>query len=341
MNKSLYCRLAFTNIKNNKKTYVPYILTAILTVMMFYIMISLFSSKDITDPSLKTILFYAVWVIAIFAVIFLFYTNSFLIKRRKKELGVYNILGMDKRHIAKMLLVETVTVAVISVGVGIVGGVVFSKLMYFILRKILSHNIPMNFHMSFSYIFPVLGLFGIIFVMTLLYNLMQVQLANPMELLRGSNQGEKEPKTKWLLTIIGVLAIGTGYYIALTTESPIEALTLFFVAVICVIIGTYALFTAGSIVMLKILRKNKKFYYKTKHFTTISGMIYRMKQNAAGLANICILSTMVLVMVSTSVSLYAGMDNILDTRFPKDFSGKLQHNRRKHFYGESCCEGRA
>jgi len=259
-------------------------------------------------------------VIIVFAVIFLFYTNSFLIKRRKKEIGVYNILGMGKRHIARMMAVETILTAGISILGGLVFGIIFGKLMYLLLLKILHNSVDMQFSVNGTAIVQTVILFAGIFLLTYLYNILQIQLVNPVELLHGGNQGEKEPKSRWLLVIVGVAALGNGYWIALTTEAPLEALLKFFVAVVCVIIGTYALFIAGSIVVLKILRKNKAYYYNPKHFTSVSGMIYRMKQNGAGLANICVLSTMVLVMVSTTVSLYAGMEDILDSRFPRDVS---------------------
>lgn len=320
MNRSIYSKLALTNIKNNRKTYVPYILTAVLTVMMFYIMDALARNGNITDGSLKLCMQYAVAVIMIFSVIFLFYTNSFLIKRRKREIGIYNILGMGKRHIAKMLAVETVVTAVISIGGGIVMGIIFSKLMFLFLLKLLRYDIQMSFEMPMQSFVNTLILFGIIFAVTLIYNLLQIKLANPVELVRGSSQGEKEPRSKWLLAIIGVVLIGIGYTIALTVESPLAALGIFFVAVVCVILGTYAVFIAGSVAFLKMLRKNKKYYYKTKHFTSVSGMIYRMKQNAVGLANIAILSTMVLVMISTTVSLYVGMEDVLKFRFPYEVS---------------------
>ena len=259
-------------------------------------------------------------MIIVFAVIFLFYTNSFLIKRRKKEIGVYNILGMGKRHIARMMAIETILTAGISILGGLVFGIIFGKLMYLLLLKILHNSVDMQFSVNGTAIVQTVILFAGIFLLTYLYNILQIQLVNPVELLHGGNQGEKEPKSRWLLVIVGVAALGNGYWIALTTEAPLEALLKFFVAVVCVIIGTYALFIAGSIVVLKILRKNKAYYYNPKHFTSVSGMIYRMKQNGAGLANICVLSTMVLVMVSTTVSLYAGMEDILDSRFPRDVS---------------------
>lgn len=320
MNNFIYEKLAVTNLKNNRKTYVPYIFTGVLTVMMFYIIDALSRGKGITQNTLKICLQYATGVIIVFAVIFLFYTNSFLIKRRKKEIGVYNILGMGKRHIARMMAVETILTAGISILGGLVFGIIFGKLMYLLLLKILHNSVDMQFSVNGTAIVQTVILFAGIFLLTYLYNILQIQLVNPVELLHGGNQGEKEPKSRWLFVIVGVAALGNGYWIALTTEAPLEALLKFFVAVVCVIIGTYALFIAGSIVVLKILRKNKAYYYNPKHFTSVSGMIYRMKQNGAGLANICVLSTMVLVMVSTTVSLYAGMEDILDSRFPRDVS---------------------
>lgn len=321
MNSSIYTRLALTNLKNNRKTYLPYILTAALTVMMYYIINALGRSGSIPDDSaLQSCLGIASNIMVVFAVIFLFYTNSFLIKRRKKELGVYNILGMGKRHIAKMLCVETLLTGTVSIGAGLVFGLVFSRLMYLILLKIVRYDVRMSFEVSVPALMAAVGLFLIIFAMTLAYNLLQIRHAKPVELLSGGSQGEKEPKTRWLLTIFGLVMIGIGYYIALTTEAPLAALQLFFVAVVCVILGTYSLFVAGSIALLKALRRRKNFYYKPNHFTSISGMIYRMKQNGVGLANICILSTMVLVIISSTVSLYVGMEDVLSARFSREFS---------------------
>ena len=320
MSSSIYSRLALTNIRNNRRSYVPYIITAVLTVMMFYIMDALARNKSISSENLKLCLSYASVVIVVFSVIFLFYTNSFLIKRRKKEIGVYNVLGMGKRHIAKMLCIETVITAALSILPGIVFGIIFGKVMYLVLLKIIHYDIGMKFEISVTAMGDTVVLFLGIFCLTLLYNLLQIRLSDPVQLLSGSSQGEREPKTRWILTIFGVVLTGIGYYIAVTTKSPLEALQLFLIAVICVILGTYALFVAGSIALLKMLRKKKNFYYKVGNFTTVSGMIYRMKQNAVGLANICILSTMVLVMISTTVSLYAGMNDVLKYRFPNEFA---------------------
>ena len=321
MNK-VYRKLAFTNIKNNGSLYIPYIISGIVTVAMFYIMMFLNNSKGLEkiygSSYLTSIMALGVGIIAVFSYIFIFYTNSFIIKRRKKEIGVYNILGMEKRHIAKVMGIETVTVALIAIIGGIVTGMLFSKLSILLLYKILAVKETVKFEINFSTIINTLIVFGILYALTLIYNMMQIKLANPIELLRGGNVGEKEPKSKWLMAIIAVGCLAVAYYISFTTENPLKVLSLFFVAVLLVIVGTYLLFIAGSIVFLKMLRKNKKFYYNKKHFAAVSGMIYRMKQNAGGLASICILSTMVLVIIASTVSLYIGLEDELKTRYPME-----------------------
>lgn len=324
MNKGMYTKLAITNIKNNRQFYFPYLLTGIITVAMFYIMCALESNPGIQSmpgaKDLGLILRLGIGVIGIFAVIFLFYTNSFIIKRRKKELGIYNILGMEKRHIAKILSKEAFFTAIIAIGGGLVTGVLFHKLACMLLYRMIGFNGGITFSFSKKGVMITAILFAIVYLLTYIYDLFQVQLANPIELLQSGNKGEREPKTKAIMAVLGVLCLGAGYFIAITTKNPIKALTLFFVAVILVIIGTYLLFTAGSIALLKILRRNKGYYYQTKHFTSVSGMIYRMKQNAVGLANICILSTMVLVAVSTTVSLYVGIEDIMKERYPNEIT---------------------
>lgn len=319
MNKFFYPKLAATTIKKNGKVYIPYILTCIGSIAMFYIIhsISINTGLDIMNggKQLKMLLNLGKWVIGIFSVIFLLYTNSFLIKRRKKELGLYNILGMEKKHISKLMLYETLIIAVLTLVSGIAIGALLSK---FMLLKILNFDVTLKFYISKESILSTMLLFISIYAVMLLNNLRQIHLSNPVELLKGGNAGEREPKTKWILTLIGVVSLGAGYYIAVTTENPLSALNLFFIAVLLVIVGTYALFTAGSIAILKALKKNKNFYYKSRNFINVSNMIYRMKQNAVGLANICILSTAILVVLSTTVSLYIGMDDILKTRYPDD-----------------------
>ena len=323
MNNRFFPKLAASNIKKNGKAYIPYILSCVMTVAMFYIVKSLSYNPGLKNmvgsSTMMTMMSMCSVMIALFAIIFLFYTNSFLVKRRKKEFGVFNILGMEKSHIAKTMAWENFYVTLISIAGGLVIGIALDKAMFLLIAQVLNEEISLGFFISDKAIISTVVMFCIIFLLILLNSIRQIQTANPIELLTAGNAGEREPKTKWVLTILGLLSLGAGYYIALTIENPLTALVYFFFAVILVIIGTYMLFTAGSIALLKILRKNKKYYYKTKHFTSISGMIYRMKQNAVGLANICILSTAVLVMVSSTSSLMLGMQDVIATRYPDDF----------------------
>lgn len=326
----LYFKLAKTNLSNNKPFYIPYIISSIITVAMLYMMSFLSDNKGLNKimgaDSLAIIFRLGVGIIVIFSYIFLFYTNSFIIKRRKKEIGVYNILGMEKRHLSKVLFVETMYSAVISMVCGIIIGIAFSKFMLMVLYGIIGIHETVEFFVNIHGIILCIVSFGILFLLTFLYNFMQIKLANPIELLRGTSVGEREPKTKILMTIIGVVCLAIAYYIAITTENPLNVLTLFFVAVLLVVIGTFAIFTAGSIALLKLLRNNKKFYYNKKHFMAVSGMLYRMKQNAAGLASICILSTMVLVVISTTVSMYVGIQDELAARYPNDVCVTVDYN---------------
>ena len=322
MSKLFYPKLALTNIRKNRQTYFPYILACIGSIMMFYIMHSISTSPGLLQMSggetILLILNLGNIVIGFFSAIFLFYTNSFLIKRRKKEIGLYNILGMEKKHIARMLFYETLFTALIALALGLAGGMLLSKLMFWLLLRLLNFSVPIAFGVSLQSVGTTATLFALIFLATLFFTLRQIHVANPVELLRGGQVGEKEPKTKGLLAVIGVLCLGAGYYLALWVESPVDAIFVFFVAVLLVMAGTYALFTAGSIAILKLLRRNKRFYYQTKHFTAVSGMIYRMKQNALGLANICILSTAVLVVLSTTVCLYVGREEVVNRMYPRD-----------------------
>ncbi len=324
MSKSFYFKLAAENIKKNSKTYIPFMLTCIITIAMFYIILSLSGNPGIAamrGASLITIFMSIGSVtVGIFAVIFLFYTNSFLIKRRKKEFGLYNILGMEKRHISAVVFIEIFYTAAISLIIGLPGGILLDKLMYLIISRLLNVEVTLGFYVSVESLIASVIFFGAIFFFIFLNTLRQICFSNPIELLKGESMGEREPKTRWLMTVLGVGCLGAGYYISVTTRDFASAFMLFFLAVILVILGTYMLFTAGSVFILKTLRKNKRYYYKTKHFISVSGLIYRMKQNAAGLANICILSTMVLVMISSTSCLMMGMDEILKENFPYDLT---------------------
>lgn len=317
-----YWKLAFTNLKGNRRVYLPYLLSSVGIIMMFYSISALGQGIDqgalYGGTTVASMMGLGVFVIGLFAVLFLFYTNSFIIKRRKKELGLYNILGMEKRHIAHILFRETLLIAVCSLALGLGLGIVFSRVLFWLLGLLLGTNLAVAFVVPASAITATLGLFGAIFLMTLCYNLLQVKLSKPIELLHGGETGEREPKAHWFLALLGALLLGAGYYMAVTIQDPLSALVFFFVAVILVILGTYLLFITGITAMLKLLKKNKRFYYKTNHFTALSGMLFRMKQNAAGLASICVLFTALLVTVSTTFSLYTSMDGLLRARYPRN-----------------------
>lgn len=292
--------------------------------MMYYMVSSLSMNPNMMNmiggDVMQQILSLGIYVITVFAVIFLFYTNSFLIKRRKREFGLFNILGMEKKHLSIVIALESMIVFLVSMVLGIGIGILLDKAFYLLIAKMLNASIALEFYISYQSIVNSIILFLIIFVLMYLFSLIQINLSNPIELLHGDQHGEKEPKTKWLLALIGLICLGTGYYMSVSIQDPVTAFAFFMVAVILVVIGTYMLFTAGSIVLLKLLRKNKRYYYKTNHFISVSNMIYRMKQNAVGLGNICILSTMVLVMLSTTISLWVGMNDIIETRFPRDIT---------------------
>lgn len=324
MKKGIYSRLALTGIKKNKKLYIPYILTCIGMVMMFYI-ITFLSSSDMMmnypgGETMRGILGFGVYVIGFFAVIFLFYTNSFLVRRRKKEFGLYNILGMGKRNIARVMLWETLFIGAFSIAVGMALGVLFSKLAELVMVNIMSMDVTFGVTIDYKAIYYTVVLFAVIFFLILLNSLRQVHLSNPIALLRSENAGEKPPKANWFFAVLGVLILGCAYYLAVTIKDPVTTLAAFFFAVIMVIVATYLIFISGSVAFCKILQKKKNYYYKTNHFVSVSSMSYRMKRNGAGLASICILCTMVLVMISSTVCLYLGKEDSLRERYPRNIN---------------------
>lgn len=324
MGKHFFSKIAWSNIRKNGQIYIPYIISCIGTIAMFYIMCalppSIKNSNVYGEDTLISTLNLGLGVIGFFSVIFIFYTNSFIIKRRKKELGLYNILGLEKKHIAYIYTLETVFSSLISLLGGLVFGIIFSKIMFMILGKLLQTAGSIKFHVPLSSVMLSAVLFSAIFILILIYNLIQIYRSKPIELLNSEKTGEKEPKVNWVIAVIGIITLGGGYAISVSIKNPIDALLYFFFAVILVIVGTYCLFTAGMTALLKLLKRNKSYYYNPKHFTTVSGMIYRMKQNASGLATICILSTFILVMISTTFSMYTNMEDLLRTRFPRQFS---------------------
>lgn len=324
MKKGIYSRLALTGIKKNKKLYIPYILTCICMVMMFYI-ITFLSSSDMMmnypgGETMRGILGFGVYVIGFFAVIFLFYTNSFLVRRRKKEFGLYNILGMVKRNIARVMLWETLFIGAFSIVLGMALGVLFSKLAELVMVNIMSMDVTFGVTIDYKAIYYTVVLFAVIFFLILLNSLRQVHLSNPIALLHSENAGEKPPKANWFFAVLGVLILGCAYYLAVTIKDPVTTLAAFFFAVIMVIVATYLIFISGSVAFCKILQKKKNYYYKTNHFVSVSSMSYRMKRNGAGLASICILCTMVLVMISSTVCLYWGKEDSLRERYPRNIN---------------------
>ncbi len=338
MKHSIYPRLAWTGIRKNGRLYLPYILTCIGMVMMFYIVSFLSSSEYLASckggKDMQMVLQLGCGVIGFFAAIFLFYTNSFLMRRRKKEFGLYNILGMGKWNIARVLLWETFMIAGISLAIGTAGGVLLSKVAELCMVNILGAEAMFFMRVDTGSIANTAVLFAVIFLLILANALRQLHFANPIELLHSENTGERPPKTNWIFAILGAGLLGGAYYLAVTLQNPLEVIVLFFVAVIMVIIATYLLFIAGSVTICKSLQKNKKYYYKTSHFVSVSSMVYRMKRNGAGLASICILCTMVLVMLSSTVCLYIGKEESLKNRYPRDINLSAWTKEAEGFYGK-------
>ena len=318
-----YSKFALNNLVKNKRFILPYILSTIFTIASFYILTSLSLGKNLDKlpqgiSATKQVLGFGVIVIAIFSAIFLFYTYSFLIKRRVREFGLYSVLGMTKKQIAHILILETIFIAVITLVFGLAFGLLFDKLMLLVLLKLFTAGVSFGFVITPIAVFLTILLFGGIFFLLLIYTVIKISRLKIVALLKEENNGEREPKARFILAILGLGLTGYGYYLAQTIQNPIKAITMFFIAVLAVIFGTYLIFMAVSITVLKLMKNNKTFYYKPKNFISVSGLLYRMKRNAVGLANICILSTMVLVTMGTTSALYAGSEEAYNTRFPRD-----------------------
>ncbi len=327
MKGGFYIRLAKDGIMKNRKLYFPYILTCICMIMMFYIIYYLGFSADFTTvrggDMLQSFLMLGVFVIAIFSLIFLYYTNSFLIRRRQKEFGLYNILGMGKRNLVKILVWENIVTAAVSIVSGLLLGIVFSKLAELAAIRILGGKTGFAIRVEPQPIIVTAVLFLGIFLLIMLRMIFYIFRLRPVEMLKSENVGEKPPKANWILALIGAALLAGAYYLAVAVIDPMSAMVMFFVAVIMVIIATYLLFISGSVALCKLLQKNKKYYYKTKHFVSLSSMVYRMKRNGAGLASICILSTMVLVTLSSTVCMYAQTEDGIQKRYPHDITMEL------------------
>lgn len=337
-------------MKSNRRFYLPYILTVIGTAAAFYIMAAIVSdpgSKELAAGTsngpmyVSMFMTLGMFVLGLFSCIFLLYTNSFLMKRRQKELGLYSVLGMSKTNIAGIMVFEALYIALIGIGGGIAVGILLTKLVSLALFRLMRLPVPFGFSVQPIAIIIVVLFFAGLILLTLLANLAKVGRSRPVELLRGGNVGEKEPKANWFLTIVGVLFLGAGYAAAMLVDNPGMAVAVYFLAVFAVIIGTYCLFTSVSIAVLKALRRNKRYYYKAKHFISVSGMLYRMKRNAVGLANICILCTMVMVMVSGTLSLYLGSEEQVNVYCPSDVVVETTYyasSTEDHVYNEETGE---
>lgn len=319
MKLGFYPKLAFDAIRKNKRMYFPYLLTGAVMVMMYYILRFLQDSPALLSMEGGTTLRYLLplgcFVIAFFSLLFLFYTNSFLIRQRYREFGLYNILGMDKGNISRLLLWETVYAAVVAILAGLFLGMALSKAAELVLLNLLDLEISFSLTVSVASLRETALLYGVIYLLLLANSLVKIRRSRPLELMRSANVGEQPPKCNWLLALLGLVLLSWAYYLAVSIEEPTAALLLFFVAVLMVIGGTYLLFIAGSVAFCRLLQKNKG-YYKANHFVSVSSMVYRMKRNGAGLASICILLTMVLVMLSSTSSLYFGEEDALNNRYP-------------------------
>ncbi len=322
MKMGFYPKLAGMGIYKNRKLYIPYLITCIGVVMMYYIIYFLSRlpvlQNMVGGAAMASILDFGRGVVLVFSVIFLFYTNSFLLRRRKKEFGLYNILGMGKWNLIHIQLWESLITSVIALAGGLLCGILFSKLAEACMVKIMGQNVNDAFFVSQDAAVSAAVWFVCLFTLIFLGSAVQIYVSRPVELLHSENVGERRPKGNWLLAVLGVLILAAAYGIAVSIKEPISALVSFFAAVLLVICGTYLLFIAGSVTICRLLQKNRRYYYKTQHFVSVSSMAYRMKRNGAGLASICILSTMVLVILSSTVSLYVGAEDSLRSRYVRD-----------------------
>ncbi|MCD7784183.1 MAG: FtsX-like permease family protein [Oscillospiraceae bacterium] len=320
--RGLYRRLAMNGIKGNRQLYIPHILACIGMVMLYFIITSLSESDVIRlmsgGDAAQSLLELGKGVIALFAAIFLFYTNSFLMKRRQKEFGLYNVLGMSKHNIARILIWEHVFTAGTAIVGGIVLGIILYKLAELVLVHLISGDVTFTIELAWQAIPETALLFAIIFLLLFVFSLLKVRLTNPIELLKSENMGEKPPKANWFFGLLGAVILGFSYYLALTLENPMAMMMGFLLAAVLVMVGTYMLFMSGSVLMCKIMQKSKRYYYKPNHFVSVSSMTYRMKRNGAGLASICILLTAVLVMLSSTSSIMMGIEDILEDFYPRD-----------------------
>ena len=327
MRANLYPKLAWDGIRKNKRFYLSYILTCIGMVMMFYIIHYLAAMPTLKEmpggDSMTMVLGFGFWVIALFAVIFLFYTNSFLMRRRQKEFGLYNMLGMGKNHLSILLLWENGILFSISMVGGLLSGILLSKLAELFMIMLMGGEATYTLRIDPKAFRDTWTIFIPVFAMIFVKGLIQIRRSSAVNLVKSDTVGEKPPRANYVLGIAGILILAGAYYIALSIKSPLIAMAWFFLAVCMVIVATYLLFISGSVMLCRLLQKNKRYYYKPNHFVSVSSMVYRMKRNGAGLASICILCTMVLVIMMGAGSLYVGQEESLNTRYPHEFAASV------------------
>ena len=331
MKTSFYPKLAFDGIRKNRRLYFPYILTGSILVMMHYILGFLERSPTVEQmaggTTLQSALPLGCLIIAAFSLLFLFYTNSFLIKERYREFGLYNVLGLDKRNIGKIMMWETLITAGIAIATGLILGIIMSKTAELILINMLGKDMVYTLKIGFDAMWKTVKIFVIIYLLLLLNSLIRVARSKPLELMKSNKVGERVPKLTPFFAVFGVILLSFAYYLSTSIDEPLTALVWFFVAVIFVIVATYLLFIAGSVVFCKLLQKNKRYYYKKNHFVSVSSMVYRMKRNGAGLASICVLLTMVLVMISSTACLYFGAEDAIAARCPNGINVSITFDK--------------
>lgn len=328
MTKALCFRLAMRNLRRGRQTWLPFLMASSLLTFALYSFCAMTFNPGLNAvfgaETFMLVLNLGLIVVGLFTAIFLFYANAFLIRRRKKELGLYSILGMERRHVVRVLFHELAMAYGITMAFGLGLGMLLSRLLFLVLRALMRLDIPLADGLNAQAAMTVAALIGALFLLLFLYNAIKVRASKPVDLLHGAQQGEKEPRARWLLSVLGLVCMGAGYYMAAMVNNPVTAVALFFVAVVLVIAGTYLLFLTGSIALLKMLKRNKRFYYSPKHFATVSGMLYRMKQNAAGLASITILCTMAMVTIGTTGALYIGSEKMLDEQYLADVAWEVE-----------------
>lgn len=337
--KNIYKRLTDQGIKSNKEIYLPYIIVNILLVSLFYIFHYLSYGEELRQvpyfKELQIILRLGVFILALFSLIFLYYTRQFVNKRRSKEFALYQVFGMEKKHLAKLMTYESIVIYLVSLLVGLLSGVAFYRLFELLLIRMLASEFSGSAFYNSNSLLVTSILFLVINLVIYISSVLKISKFTPKALMEEAKAGQKQPKANVLYGIFGIISLGIGYYLAITLKNPLSSIQTFLIAVIFVMIGTYASFTSASIMILNALKKNRRYFYKKDNFTAVSGLIYRMKQNATGLANICIMSTAVLVLLTTSFALYMGLEENLDKMSPRDilitYNKDIETNKAREF----------